>query len=55
LFVDERIAAVIVAFEVVGSRFTAKIAINALVIDVIFSVDIFGIPICNISHIVASG
>jgi hypothetical protein len=43
-------AAVIVATEVRGSGLTAKIAVDALVIDIELSVDIFGIFICGVSH-----
>jgi hypothetical protein len=43
-------AAVIVATEVRGSGLTAKVAVDALVIDIELSVDIFGIFICGVGH-----
>jgi hypothetical protein len=42
--------AVIVATEIRRSGFTAKVAVDALVIDVELSVHIFGIFICGVSH-----
>jgi len=50
LFINVGMATVIVATEVRGSGFTAKIAVDALVIDVELSVDIFGIFICSVGH-----
>ena len=50
LLINVGMAAVIVATEVRGSGFTAQVAVNALVIDIELSVDIFGIFICGVSH-----
>ncbi len=43
-------ATVFIALEIVRRGFAAQIAINALVVYVIFSRNIFRIFICNISH-----
>jgi hypothetical protein len=43
-------AAVIVATKIRRSSFTAKVTVNALVIDIELSVYIFRIFICDISH-----
>src|SRR3989442_10619022 len=50
LFIDKRVAAVIVAFEIVGSGFATEVAVDALVIDVKFSGDVFGVSVCDLSH-----
>jgi len=50
LFINVGMAAVVIATEVRGSGFTAKIAVDALVIDIELSVDIFGVFICDVSH-----
>jgi hypothetical protein len=50
LFIDKGIAAVIVAFEIVGSGFATEVAVDALVIDVEFSRDVLGVSVCGISH-----
>src|SRR6266851_4301387 len=50
LFIDERIAAIVVAFEIVRSGFATQVAVNALVIDVEFAGDVFRIFVCNVSH-----
>ena len=50
LFMNERIAAVVVAFEIIRSRFAAEIAVNALIIDVVFAGGIFRISVRNVSH-----
>src|SRR4051812_21478313 len=50
LLINERIAAVIVAFEIIRSRFAAEIAINALIVHVIFSSGVFGVFICRVCH-----
>src|SRR5207253_2071378 len=50
LLIDKRIAAIIVPFEIVGGCFAAQITVDALVIDVILARDVFGIPVCNVSH-----
>jgi hypothetical protein len=43
-------SAVVVPLEVRGRRFTTKIAIDALIIDVEFSLYVLGIFVCDISH-----
>jgi hypothetical protein len=50
LLIDKRVAAVIVPFEIIGSGFATEVAVDALVIDVKFTRDVFRIPVCNISH-----
>src|SRR5258708_39262945 len=50
LLVNERITAVVVAFEIVGRGFAAQITVDALVVHVVLSAGIFGIFICYISH-----
>ena len=50
LLVNKRVAAVLVAFEIVRRGFAAQVAIDALIVDVIFSARIFRIFICYISH-----
>ena len=50
LLVNEGITAVIVALEIVRRRLAAQVAINALVVHVIFSSHVLGIFICDISH-----
>src|SRR6185503_21131446 len=44
------ITTVVIAGEVGGSGFAAEIAVDALVVHVIFAAGIFRISICNISH-----
>src|SRR5437867_6968149 len=43
LFIDVRVAAVIVSFEISRRGFAAQIAINALIIDVEFARYVFGV------------
>jgi hypothetical protein len=43
-------SAVVVSFEVGRRGFATKIAIDALVIDIELSRDIFGIFVCSVSH-----
>lgn len=50
MFENEGVAAVLVAFEVIGRGFTTKIAINALVVNVIFARSVLRIFICSVSH-----
>src|SRR5262249_28477157 len=50
LFIDEGITAIIVAFEIIGGGFTAKVAVDALVIDVIFAAGVFRVPVSRVSH-----
>jgi hypothetical protein len=50
LFVNVGVPAIIVATKIRRCRFTAKIAVNALIIDVELSIYIFGIFICGVGH-----
>jgi hypothetical protein len=50
LLVYVRVPTIIVATEVRGRGFTAKVAVDALVIDVELSFDILGVFICGIGH-----
>lgn len=50
LLVNERMTAVIVAFEIGGRGFTAKIAVDALLIDVELSGGVFGIFVRGVGH-----
>ena len=50
LFADDRVSAVFIALEIARRRFTAQVAVNALVVHVVFARDIFGIAICSVSH-----
>src|SRR5436853_152116 len=51
LFINVGITSVVVALEVVGRRFAAKIAVNALVIHVVLAGDALRILVRHISHI----
>jgi len=50
LLVSRRMPAIIVATEVRRRGFTAKITVNALVIDVELSLYVFGVFICGVGH-----
>jgi fructose-bisphosphate aldolase class II len=50
LFENVGIPAVIVAGEIIGRRFTAQIAIDALVINVVLARSVLWIPVSNVSH-----
>jgi hypothetical protein len=50
LLEDVRITSIVAAGKIGGGRFTAKIAIDALIIDVVFAGNVVGIFICNVSH-----
>jgi len=50
LLVDVGITAIVVAAKITGSGLTAKIAVDTLVIDVIFAGKVFGIAICDVCH-----
>src|SRR5580658_4368182 len=50
LLVDVGVTAVVVAAKIAGGGFAAKIAVDALIIDVIFAGNIFGIAVCDVSH-----
>ena len=54
LLIDEGIAAVVVAFEIIRGCFAAEIAVNALIIDVEFAAGVFWISVRNVSHKVRS-
>src|SRR5947209_8289820 len=51
LLVNVRMSAVVVAFKVRRRRFTAKIAVDALIIDIKLSRNVLGIFVCSVSHI----
>ena len=48
-------ATIVVAIEIRGRGFAAKIAIDALIIDVELSLYIFGVFICGIRHFFNAG
>lgn len=50
LLVNETVAPVVVAFEVGRSGFPAKIAVDALVINVELPIDVLWIFVCDVSH-----
>src|SRR5438034_9974472 len=50
LFIDVRMAAVIVPLEIGGRCFTAQIAVDALVIYIEFAGHVFGVFVCGIGH-----
>src|SRR6185436_15870446 len=50
LLVDEGVATVVVALEVGRCGFAAQVAVNALVVHVVFARDVFRISICDVSH-----
>jgi hypothetical protein len=50
LLVDVGMSAIIIATEVRRRGFTAKVAVDALVIDVKLSFDILGVFICGVGH-----
>jgi hypothetical protein len=50
LFEHKRVTAVLVAFEIVRRGLATQIAINALIIDVVFASDILGVFICDVCH-----
>jgi hypothetical protein len=51
LLVYEGVAAVVVPLVICGRGLAAKIAVDALVIDVVGAANVFGIFVCGISHI----
>jgi hypothetical protein len=51
LFVNEGVAPVVIAFVICRSGLTAKIAVDALVVDVIRSGNVFGVFVCCVGHI----
>ena len=50
LLVNEGVSAVVVAFIIRGCRLPTEIAVDALIVDVKFSVDVFWIFICRVGH-----
>ena len=50
LLIDEGVAAVFVALEIVRGRLAAQVAVNALVVHVEFAGDVFGVFVCSVSH-----
>jgi hypothetical protein len=50
LLVDKGIAAIVIAFEIVRGGFAAQIAVNALIVHVVFAGNIFRIFVRNVSH-----
>ena len=50
LLVNEGVPTVVIPREVVGSRFAAQIAIDALVIDEKLSCDVVGLLVSDVSH-----
>jgi len=50
LFINVGVPAIIIATEVRRRGFTAKITVDALVIDVELSFDILGVFICGVGH-----
>src|SRR5205085_8418439 len=51
LFVNEGVAAVVVAFVIRRRGFAAKIAVDALIIDIIRTGNVLGIFVGSVSHI----
>src|SRR5215471_14961434 len=50
LFVDIRMAAVVIAFEIRGRGLAAQIAVDALIIYVELAWYVFGVFVCGIGH-----
>jgi len=50
LLVNIGVAAVLVALEIVRRRLAAQVAVNALVVHVVFSGGVFGVFVCCVSH-----
>jgi hypothetical protein len=50
LFEDKAVTAIVVAFEIRGGGFTAKIAIDALVIDKEFALDVIAVFVRCVCH-----
>jgi hypothetical protein len=50
LFIDVRMAAVIVSFEIGGRSFPAQIAVDALIIDVKFARYVLGVFVRGVGH-----
>src|SRR5438105_8795285 len=54
LLVNERVATVVVAFEIRGRSLAAQIAVDALLVDVEFAGGVFGILVGDVSHVFSS-
>src|SRR5205814_1535326 len=50
LLVNKRVSAVVVALVIRGRGLPAEVAVDALIVDVKFSVDVFWIFICRVGH-----
>ena len=50
LFVNDGVAAIVIALEIGGGGFAAEIAINALVVHIVVAGGVFGIFVCCVSH-----
>lgn len=50
LFVDVGIAALIVAAEIVGCGFATEVAVDALIVHVVFARDVVRILVCFVCH-----
>jgi hypothetical protein len=50
LLVNDGVPAVVVALEIFRRGFAAQVAVNALVINVVFASGVFGIFVCGVSH-----
>jgi hypothetical protein len=50
LFINVGITSIVIPFEIIGSSFPAKIAVNALIIDVVIAGDIFGVSVSDVCH-----
>lgn len=48
---DVGVTAVIPTCEILRGGFAAQVAVDALIVDEVFARDVFGIPVCNVSHI----
>ena len=50
MLVHVGVTTVFVAFEIIRRSFASQIAVNTLIIDVIFARNVFRILVCNVSH-----
>jgi hypothetical protein len=50
LFVNERVTAVFVAFEIVRRGFATEVAVNALIVHVEFAGNVFGVSVRDVCH-----
>jgi hypothetical protein len=51
LFVNEGMSAVVISFVIRGRRFPAKVAVDALIIDVELAIYVLRILVCGVGHI----